>query len=174
MELEFVIDKITESIEHSQTGKVYKTLVLPINTSDLQNINKKNNWLFDWELEFSQQEHKIYKLVTEIEPNNIQGLISLEKDKGFILMNLLENAPFNIGKNKKYFGVACNLVAYGCKLSKECDFDGVLAFDSKTNLISHYENIFGAVKLGGSRMAIIEERANFLISKYFPEAEEKK
>ena len=174
MKLDFEIDKITESIENSQTGEVYKTLVLPINMSDLQGINKKNNWLFDWKLEFSQHEHKIYKLVIEIEPNNIQGLISLEKDKGFILMNLLENAPFNIGKNKKYFWVACNLVAYGCKLSKECGFDGVLAFDSKTNLISHYENTLGAVKLGGSRMAIIEERANFLISKYFPEAEEKK
>jgi len=47
MELDFVIDKITESIEDSQTGEVYKTLVLPVNTADLQSINKKNNWLFD-------------------------------------------------------------------------------------------------------------------------------
>ena len=172
MELDFEIDKITESIENSQTGEIYKTLVLPINMADIQIINM-NNWLFDWKLEFSKQEHKVYKLVTEIEPNNIQGLISLEKDEGFILMNLLENAPFNIGKSKKYLGVACNLVAYGCKLSKEYGFDGVLAFDSKTNLIPHYEKILGAVRLGGSRMAIFEERANFLIDKYFPETEEK-
>ena len=75
MELDFEIDKITESIENSQTGEVYKTLVLPINMSDLLSVNKKNNWLFDWKLEFSQQEHKIYKLITEIEPNYIQGLI---------------------------------------------------------------------------------------------------
>ena len=50
--------------------------------------------------------------------------------------------------------------------------DGVLAFDSKTNLIPHYEKILGAVRLGGSRMAIFEERAKFLIDKYFPEKEE--
>ena len=172
MELDFEIDKITESIENSQTGEVYKTLILPINMADLHSINKSNNWFFDWQQEASEHEHKVYKLVTETEPNNIQGLISLEKDEGFILMNLLENAPFNTGKNKKYLGVACNLVAYGCKLSKEYGFDGVLAFDSKTNLIPHYEKTLGAVRLGGSRMAIFEERANFLIDKYFLETEE--
>jgi len=37
--------------------------------------------------------------------------------------------------------VACNLVAFGCKLSKELGFDGVLPFDSKTALIAHYEKL---------------------------------
>jgi hypothetical protein len=32
--------------------------------------------------------------------------------------------------------------------------------------------MLGAVRLGGSRMAIFEERAKFLIDKYFPEMEE--
>jgi len=30
-------------------------------------------------------------------------------------MNLLENAPFNVGQNKLYEGVAGNLVAFACK-----------------------------------------------------------
>ena len=172
MVLDFEIDKITESIENAETGETLDTLVLPVTRADMEKTTKKNGWLFDWKLEFSRQEHKVYKLVTEIEPDNIQGLVSLEKDEGFVLMNLLENAPFNVGKNKKYLGVACNLAAYGCKLSNEYGFDGILAFDSKTNLIPHYEKMLGAVRLGGSRMAIFEERAKFLIDKYFPETEE--
>ena len=78
-----------------------------------------------------------------------------------------------IGKNKKYLGVVFNLVAYACKLSKDYGFDGVLSFDAKTALIPHYEKILGAVWLEGSRMGIFEERAAFLINKYFPETEEK-
>jgi len=167
MELDFEIDKITESIEDSQTGEVYKTLVLPVMQADLKNVGKRNGWLFDWKLEFSQPEHKVYKLVAENEPDIIQGLISLEKDKGFVFMHLIENAPSNKGKGKQYLGVACNLVAYACKLSMEYGFDGVVSFDSKTALIAHYEKTLGAVRLGGNRLAIFEKDAKILIDKYF-------
>jgi hypothetical protein len=51
-------------------------------------------------------------------------------------MPLIESAPFNIGKGKKYLGAPCNLVAYGCKLSKEYGFDGVVAFDAKTKKLT--------------------------------------
>jgi hypothetical protein len=168
MELDFEIDKITESIEDSQTGKVYKTLVLPITQADLKEVNKRNGWHFDWKFEFSQPEYKVYKLVTEKEPDIIQGLISLEKKEGFVLMPLIESAPLNFGKEKKFVGVPCNLVAYACKLSKEYGFDGIVAFDSKTTLISHYEKALGAVHIGGQRMIIYEERAEYFINKYFP------
>ena len=41
MELDFEIDKITESIEDTQTGEVYKTLVLPITQADLKEVTKR-------------------------------------------------------------------------------------------------------------------------------------
>jgi hypothetical protein len=82
-------------------------------------------------------------------------------------MHLIENSPFNIGKAKQYLGVAGNLTAYGCKLSKEYGFDGVISFDSKTALISHNEKTLGAVHIGGHRMIIYEEDAQKLISSYF-------
>jgi len=56
-------------------------------------------------------------------------------------MNLLESAPFNIGENKLYEGVAGNLVAYACKVSFQHGFDGYVAFTAKTNLIEHYKRI---------------------------------
>jgi len=167
MELDFEIDKITESIEDVQTGEVYKTLVLPVTQADLKEVTKQNGWLFDWKLEFSQPERQLFKLVKEKEPKTIHGLVSLKIDEGFVYMLLIESAPFNRGKSKKYLGVAGNLTAYGCKLSAEYGFDGVISFDSKTALISHYEKTLGAVHLGGNKMAIFEENAQILIDHYF-------
>ena len=172
MELGFEIDKITESIENADTGETLNTLVLPVTKDDLKEATKRNGWLFDWKLEFSKTEHQVYKLVTEQEPQTIQGMVSLEKLEDHVFMHLVENAPYNIGKGKKYIGVCGNLTAFGCKLSMGYGFDGVIAFVPKTELIAHYEKTLGAVMISKRRMAIYEERAKLLLDKYFPETEE--
>ncbi|WP_461256698.1 hypothetical protein [Treponema sp. R80B11-R83G3] len=172
MEVDFEIDKITESIENAETGETLDTLVLPVTKADLKEITKKNGWLFDWKLEFSYPDRQVYKLVTEKEPQIIHGLISLSKDIGFVLMPLIESASFNRGNGKKYLGVCGNLTAYGCKLSKEYGFDGIVAFDPKTALIEHYKKTLGAVLISDRRMAIFEKDAQVLLEKYFPETEE--
>jgi len=172
MELDFEIDKITESIESAETGESLDTLVLPVTTDDLHGVTKKNGWRFNWKLEFAQPERQVYKLIIEKEPSVIHGLISFEKYNGFVFMHLIESAPFNIGRGKKYFGVPGNLIAYACKISKEYGFDGVVAFDSKTSLIEYYEKALGATHLFGHRMAFREDRANYFINKYFPEKED--
>jgi hypothetical protein len=52
MELDFEIDKITESIENAQTGETFDTLVLPVTKADLEEVTKKTagfligNWNF--------------------------------------------------------------------------------------------------------------------------------
>jgi len=171
MELDFEVDKITESIENAETGEVFDTLVLPVTKTDLEEVTKKNGWLFDWKLEFFKPEHSVFKLIARKEPQTIQGLVSLEKLKDHVYMNLVENAPFNIGKGKKYLGVCGNLTAYGCKLSMEYGFDGVIAFEPKTALIPHYEKTLGAVLISERRMAIFEKDAKVLLDKYFPEME---
>ncbi|MCL2181376.1 MAG: hypothetical protein FWB83_09640 [Treponema sp.] len=98
MELDFVIDKITESIENAETGETLNTLVLPAAKEDLEKVSKKNGWIFDWKQEFSEPDRKIYKLVTVQEPQTIHGMVSLEKLKDHVLMHLIESAPCNIGK----------------------------------------------------------------------------
>jgi hypothetical protein len=167
MELDFEIDKITESIENAETGETLDTLVLPVTKADLEEVTKKNGWLFDWKAEFSEPEKQVYKLVTEKEQQTIHGMVSLEKLEDHVFMHLIESAPFNIGKTKKYLGVAGNLAAYGCKLSKDYGFGGVIAFISKTTLIPHYEKTLGAVHLGGNRMGVFEANAQKLIDNYF-------
>ncbi|WP_218917270.1 hypothetical protein [Niabella ginsenosidivorans] len=100
-------------------------------------------------------------------PEIIQGVLSIRKETDHLFMNLLENAPFNIGKNKLYEGVAGNLVAYACKLSFQFGFDGFVAFTAKTKLINHYETSLGAYHFGKGRMIIETHAAKILVEKYF-------
>jgi hypothetical protein len=167
MELDFEVDKITESIENAETGESFDTLVLPVTQADLKETVKRNGWFFDWKQELSELERQVYKLVIEKEPQTIQGLVSLKKMKDYVFMYLIESAPCNRGKGKKYLGVCGNLTAFGCKLSMEYGFGGVISFISKTALISHYEKTLGAVHLGGNIMAIFEPNAQSLINNYF-------
>jgi len=57
--------------------------------------------------------------------------LDFEVDKiNYVFMHLVENAPNNIGKGKKYLGVCGNLTAFGCKLSME-EENGMYNFDTK-------------------------------------------
>ena len=174
MELDFEIDKITKSIESVETGERFETQVVPITKADLKEITKKNGWLFDWKIEFSQPERQVYKLIAEKEPSVIQGLVAFEKwDKDkLVYMPLVESAPFNVGKKKLYEGVCGNLVAYGCKLSKEYGFGGYLYFEAKTALIEHYKKKLRATHICGQKIAIEFAAADRLIGSYFHEQKE--
>jgi hypothetical protein len=118
-------------------------------------------------LELSDPKKEVYKLIIVNIPNIIQGLLSLTIETDHIYMNLLESAPLNIGQTKEYQGVAGNLVAFACKRSFECGFDGNVAFTAKTKLIQHYIQTLGARIIAGQRMAILENEARFLINKYY-------
>lgn len=89
-------------------------------------------------------------------------------DKGdHIFMDLIESAKFNKGRNKLYNGVAGNLVAFACKMAFELNYDGVVSFIAKTQLINHYEQTLGAKLFGGNRMFIDTREALILVTKYF-------
>jgi len=169
MELDFEIDEITESIVDTQTGERLETLVVPGSIADLKELTTVHGWRFDWYFELAQSERFVYKLIIENEPDIVQGLVSFVKreNEKLVYMPLIENAPFNIGENKRYQGVCGNLVAYGCKMSKECGFDGYLSFLSKTTLIEHYIKTLRAKHYGGQRMGIEPEDADWLIGCYF-------
>ena len=137
MEQSFIIDKLTDSILNTISGDSFQTEVSRLTTIDLINITKKNNWKFDWKSEFNDIQKEVYKLSIVNNSKIIQGLLSITIEKDHVFMNLLESAPFNIGKNKLYEGVSGNLVAFACKLSFQKGFEGYVAFTSKTNLIKH-------------------------------------
>ncbi len=135
--------------------------------NDLQFINKKKGWKFDWKQELESNKKEVFKLTIQNNPNIIQGLLSLSIESDHVYMHLVENAPFNIGLDKLYEGVAGNLVAYACKLSFQNDLDGFVSFTAKTKLVEHYANTLGAYLLSGNRMVIPSISAKNLVDKYF-------
>ena len=133
----------------------------------MKQITKKNGWNFNWKTELENNIKEVYKLTIVGNTNIVQGLVSLTKNSDHIYMDLLENAPFNLGRNKLYEGVAGNLVAYACKISFQNGFEGYVSFTAKTQLIEHYRKSLNAINFGGQLMIINTLSANTLIDKYF-------
>ncbi len=99
VEMGFIIDKLTKSIEEISTGISNATLILPLKLDDLLGLI----WQFDWVVELEQESHFVYKLVTINNPNIIQGLICLERKPDHIYIHLLESSAFNKGSQKQFF-----------------------------------------------------------------------
>ena len=166
--LNFIIDKLTNSIQNIVTGDNFATDISLITTVDLRTVTKKNNWQFDWKWEFKQPQRDVYKLTIVNNQSVIQGLISLEIKSDHVYMHLVESAPFNKGKTKVYAGVPGNLVAFACKLAFQRGQEGNVSFFSKTELVQHYIDTLGAMHVGGRIMIIDTIAALKLINKYFP------
>lgn len=166
--LDFVIDKLTNSIENATSGDSFQTEISILNAKDIRTISRKNGWVFDWKIEFKHPIREVYKLTIIGNPNIIQGLVCIEVKSDHVHMHLIESAPFNKGKNKVYNGVSGNLVAFACKLSFQRGYQGAISFLSKTQLIQHYERTLGAFHLSNRVMIIETKEALKLIGKYFP------
>ena len=164
--LDFVIDKLTNSIENTSTGEVFDTEIVRLTTKNINQI-KTADWQFDWVSEIKDKSKEVYKLTTVNNPGIIQGLLSIEDKQDHIFMYLIENAKFNKNKSKVYLGVPGNLVAYACKVSVDKGYRGFLAFDAKTSLIKHYQETLYATHFRGLRMFIETNAALRLISQYF-------
>jgi hypothetical protein len=167
IEQSFIIDKLTDSILNTISGDSFQTEVSRMTSIDLKAIKKKNDWNFNWNIEFKDIKKEVYKLTIVNNSNIIQGLLSITIEQDYIYMNLLESAPFNIGKNKLYEGVSGNLVAFACKVSFQKGYDGFVAFTAKTDLIQHYEESLGAFHFKNQRMIIETEASRKLVQKYF-------
>lgn len=164
--IDIEIDKLTNSIENVITGDSFPTDVLPLTKNDLKKITKKQGWNFDWKSEFLKPDRDVYKLTITNNTDIIQGLVSLAITPDNVYMHLIENAPFNIGKNKVYAGVAGNLVAFACKLSFQHETDGYVSFRAKTILINHYVKKLGAIHFGGHLLILDTKAALNLLNKY--------
>lgn len=94
-------------------------------------------------------------------------MVSIEIKPDHVFMHLIENDPFNKGKNKMYNGVAGNLIAFACKLSYQRGYFGEVSFIAKTNLIKHYQEKLGANLIYGNVLYIPQNEAVKLIKQYF-------
>ena len=167
IKLEFLIDKLTNSIQNTVSGDSFQTEVSTFTTKDLIQSSKKNGWKFNWKQELTNNNREVYKLTIVNNPDIIQGIISFTIKNDHIYMDLIESAPFNLGRKKIYEGVAGNLVAFACKVAFQRGFDGFLSFTAKTKLIEHYENTLGAYHFGNHLMILETKASTILVDKYF-------
>ena len=165
--LDFVINRLTNSIENMVSGDSFQTDVSLFTIEDSRLCTKKNGWDFDWKIELKEPARDVFKLTISNSASVIQGLISLEVKEDHVYIHLIENAPFNKGKSKVYVGVAGNLVAFACKLSFQRGNEGNVSFIAKSQLIKHYIDSLEAFHFGGRLMVIETEAALKLINKYF-------
>ena len=101
IELDFEVDKPTNSIENAISGEVFDTLIILLKATDNKQI-KKPEWTFNWQIEIKDKTKQVYKLTTANNPTIIHGLISLTDKGDHVFMDLIESAKFNKGKNKLY------------------------------------------------------------------------
>lgn len=161
------IDKFTPCLENAKSGEIVQTSFSLVSKNELV---KLKGWSFNWS-DTSLNETKIYKLTVNGD-SDIQGLVALkkfEKDKA-VYINIVESAPHNLGKNKKYIGVGGHLYAIAVQKSLESGYGGFVFMDAKNEeLVEHYKKTLGAVLLGRPhqyRMIIDEENAKKLIDIY--------
>lgn len=165
--LDFEVDKLTNSITNTVSGDSFPTDVSLLVKDDLKQLQKKNGWLFNWQNELKRNDCETYKLIITNSPKIIQGAASLSINTDHVFIHLIENAPFNRGKEKIYEGVPGNLVAFACKLSFQRGGGGFVSFEAKTKLINHYVKTLGAHHFGGHLMVIDNISAQKLVDKYF-------
>ena len=167
IELDFEIDKLTNSIQNTISGDSFPTDASRLTKADLKQVTKEIGWKFNWRDELNNNAREVYKLTITNNPNIVQGLLSFTIKEDHLYMNLIESAPFNLGRNKLYEGVPGNLVAFACKVSFQNGFDGFLSFTAKTKLIEHYEKTLGAYHFGNHLMIIQTSVAQKLVDKYY-------
>ncbi|MGI4742749.1 MAG: hypothetical protein ACRYG7_46925 [Janthinobacterium lividum] len=162
------VDKLTNSIENATTHESFRTLLRRLTVKEANTL-RKEDWDFDWVREARDKSREVYVLCTVDNPTIIHGIISIEDQGTHMYMHLVESAPFNKGKTKTYLGVLGNMAAFVCQRAFEKNYDGFVAFESKTKLIEHYKKTLEAEQMGsGIRMSIGTRAAIKLVKQYFP------
>ena len=65
--LDFIVDKLTNSIQNTISGDSFATEVLRLTKTNLKLVTKKDGWNFDWKVELADNTKEVFKLTI---PNN--------------------------------------------------------------------------------------------------------
>lgn len=90
IELDFIVDRLTNSIENVVTRDSFATEITIWSKVELKIVSKKNGWLFNWTEEFKNPIREVYKLTIVGNPNIIQGLICIEVRSDHVYMHLVK------------------------------------------------------------------------------------
>lgn len=162
MEVDIFIDGLTDCLIERKTREKVETF-FEVRNKPVEE-REQVDWKFDWSIT-SEAGYKIYELHVK-GSEVVQGRISLKIDGGVADVDIVETAPHNYGHAGKYIGVGGHLFAIACKISFDAGCDGVVAFNSKSDLVKYYKDELNAVEVYPRRMVIFEDAAKVLIDKY--------
>lgn len=150
-------------IEDVATGRRITTNVLPIESDNLRGLG--SDWRLNWRASVESME--VFKLIDPAAPDAILGLLALKRCENYVEVTLLESHPRNVGPTKRFQGVAGSLLAFAAQLSFQLGGDGFIAIDAKTELVEHYERVYGFKRIGRSQRMILDTQdAARLIAQY--------
>lgn len=172
MEINILIDSLTDCLVNNETGELYDTeyrLVRKTITNWDAQALQWEGWKFDWSLP-QKNGYDVYELLLK-ENDEVQGMVALKhiRNQYYTQVDIVEAAPFNVGKAGRFKGVGAHLFAIACKLSWDVGNEGFVHFTAKSDLIEHYKSTLGAKQLDWHNMYIDTFAAATLINKYFKE-----
>ena len=134
MRVNIEIDSLTPCLIERKTGKITKTKHIIAEKKDVKNLKWNFNWTTPFDTGFTVVALKAY------DSDEIEGLIAYKviEDSQTVLVDIVENAPHNIGSKGKYDGVGSHLFAIAINESYANGFDGHIYFVAKSNLINYY------------------------------------
>lgn len=162
MEVDILIDRITDCLVDTRTGEEVETAYRMRETS----IRPKDyrGWKFNWSIT-EKNGYDIYELFLK-DDDTVQGRISLKIDGGVADVEIVETAPHNYSHKGIYTGVGVHLFAIACQVSFDAGCDGVVAFISKSDQVEYYMDKLKAVEITPRRMVIFENAAQILLDRY--------
>ena len=96
----------------------------------------------------------------------MHGLVAFTPDTGILKCANMELSDLNKKGISLYSGIGKCMVALCCKISFDLGFEGYITFEAKNRLMPYYMR-YGAIKIGGLRMAIETKEAQKLVDLYF-------
>ena len=155
----YILDILSNQLVEAEIIPLSKNEDIPL---------KKDGWNFTWRQLIKQVNTQPYILKLINPPQTVEGALLLRIEEEMLIMDVLELAPHNVGKNKRFDYMAGVLIAYACRESYklESNYKGFLTFVAKTKLIDWYKIKYGAQLALGQRMFIDWGNGQKLIEKY--------
>jgi len=148
------------------TSRKLKASVTPLANADFKQITKKRCF-FDWKKEKGVSD--LFKLTLQGK-SEILGLLALiDFPQEFrVQIHLLCVSRENLGKEKKYEGIAGSLIAFAGRVAITKYFEqACVSLLPKTELRSYYKNKYGMMD-GGPQLFLEGGKLQELIKKYLP------
>ncbi len=165
--IDLEIDRITPCLEHRVTHEFvntfYKELKTPISH------NQYSDWAFDW-AKTQRDGYRVFQLF-DMKKSELQGMISMRVERGFVHVDIAESAPHNRGVEREYFGAGAHLFAIACKVSFDNNCDGFVDWMTKTDLLKHYIDNLGAKIIEGRHLYLDTDAARRLVDVYIDNQE---